>query len=183
MKIRCLVLLVLIFSCKQKTKNNTTQTNGELIVEVDQSVNNENILKLYLDVIVPEDNHFDIFYTSDSINEPFNTKKKIVTKVNGNENYQTVVWSFPKGVKPYSFRIDLGDNALRKETNIEISAIKLKLNDKSIIINRQILDHFFTANDYLKKTDLGYLRKVDNDRYDPYLLASPVLLAKMNIEF
>jgi hypothetical protein len=186
MKIKFLLLFVIVvFSCQQHTRTHTDKINGELIVNIGNEVVlvDQNTLKISLDVLVQEDTIFDIFYTSDSINEPFNNEKRIFTKVKGSENPQTVTLLFPEGIMPYNFRIDLGDNALKKETNIEISTINVKLNNKDIVINRQILDHFFIANEYLKKTDLGYLRMVYANKYDPYLLASPTLLAKMRIEF
>lgn len=187
MKIRLLLLLVVVVvSCKKKSGINTVKTNGELIVKIDDSkvpLADDNRLKITLDILVHEDDLLDVFYTSDSIDEPFSDKKRINKKIKGSENYQTVIFPFPEDVMPYSFRIDLGDNVLKKETNIEIKTIKLKLNNKAIIINKEILDYFFIANDYLKKTDLGYLRMVDDNEFDPYLLASPVLLAKMKIEF
>ena len=179
MKKTVLILIVIIcFSCKDESKNKESQiveTPKEVVVK-------DNIFILKLDIKANEDDKFELYYVANSPEEGFSRENRTATYIKGNKEYQTVEFKLPKDVFPYKLRIDLGDNGNKYETNIEIKSIKLQLNDNTIEIDQTTMDSFFQPNVYLQKTDNGYSRKVVDGKYDPFLLAKPVLIKKMEIE-
>ena len=76
---------------------------------------------------------------------------------------------------------DFGENKI--ETPVKINSIELKYNSDSIVIDALVLEHFFHPNIYLEKGDSGYLRKTLNGRYDPFLVSTPLLEKKIELEF
>lgn len=140
----------------------------------------ENVFRAFINIKVLEDDNFQIFYI-DNLELGYSEKKRKTIQVKGTEEFQTIVFELPHGVFPKMFRIDLGEN--KKESPIEIESVTLKHNDKTIEINDLIFDRFFKPNIYLDKTDKTFLRHSINGRYDPFLLSTPLLNKKIELEF
>lgn len=179
MKKAVLILIAIIcFSCKDETKNKESQiveTPKEVVVK-------DNTLSIILDVKVKEDDKLELYYVINSPEDGFSRDNRYATYIKGNNEFQKIEFKLPKDVFPYKLRLDLGDNGNKYETNIEIKSITLQLNNNTIEIDHTTMDSFFQPNVYLQKTDNGYSRKVVDGKYDPFLLAKPVLIKKMELE-
>ncbi|GAA4068336.1 OstA-like protein [Flavobacterium cheonanense] len=103
--------------------------------------------KIILDVVVQNDDQFQLFYTIDNT---FNFTEGNSEKVNiiGNLTKQKVVFYLPENLNFTNLRLDLGENPHQKEINIK--SITIEKNDKKIIINsKEILDYFVINNDLI----------------------------------
>lgn len=178
-------LVILIFSCKNDKKHDV-EDQKEIQQTEKQEVENvlieDNVFILTMFVKVFEDDKFELYYVDDSIDGNFNSKNRLAVYVVGSNEFQTIQFKLPENSLPYKFRIDLGDNGNKYETNIEIKSITLQLNGNTIELDHTTMDSFFQPNVYLQKTDTGYSRKVVDGKYDPFLLAKPVLIKKMELE-
>ncbi|MDX1772977.1 hypothetical protein [Oceanihabitans sediminis] len=185
-KLILVILVMLAVSCKndknqnineeQKTKQ-TENSNKEVVLKED------NILTVTMSVKVLEDDKFELYYVDDSIDRSFNSEDRIAVYVQANNNFQTIEFKLPEYSLPYKFRIDLGDNSNKHESNVEIKSVTLQLNQFTIDIDDATMDSFFQPNKYLQKINGGYTRKIVDNKYDPFLLAKPVLIKKIELEF
>jgi len=176
---RAVLFLVIsvFFSCKNEDKKKVQETMiNEQVIEKD------NIIKISINARFLEDDRFDLFYVADFPENNFNEKERLSKYLKGNDHFQSINFELPNGVFPYKFRIDLGNNENKHLTPIEIKTIMLEFNGNQILIENSELDHFFYANEFLERTDNGYLRKEVNGRYDPFILSKPLLDKKMEIE-
>ena len=84
---------------------------------------------------------------------------------------------------PYNFRIDIGSNDNQKE--IIIQSISIEYNNKNIIIDKESIHIFFDINEYIDYNKIdGRVSVVEvNGRKDPFIIAKPILLKKIEIEF
>lgn len=184
-KIILAALVMLVISCKNDKKQNT---EGEQKIDKTDNRSKEvvskedNILTLTMSFKVLEDDKFELYYIDDSIDGVFNSEDRLAVYIKGNRDFQTIEFKLPEHSLPYMFRLDLGDNVNKYETPIEIRSVKLELNGNTIDIDDTIMDSFFQTNVYLQKTNGGYLRKIVDGKYDPFLLAKPVLIKKMELE-
>lgn len=170
-------LILLSFSCKDENKPKTDSVNS-----TSEKAIKDDVLTITLDVRIKEDDKFELFYVDDFTEGGFTGDKRLATYIKPNNDFQTIEFKLPKDVFPYNFRIDLGDNVNKFETLVEIRSIKLQLNGNIIEIDSSIVDSFFQPNVFLQKTEHGYSRKVVNGKYDPFLLAKPILIKKMELE-
>ncbi len=109
--------------------------------------NNNTNNKITLDVVVQNDDQFQLFYTIDN---SFNFSEGNSEKINiiGNLTEQKVVFYLPENLNITNLRLDLGENPHQKEINIK--SITIEKNDKKSIINRkEILDYFVINNDLI----------------------------------
>ena len=151
----------------------------------EKSTNNEidkNTFIVSLNLKIVEDNIIDIFYIGESPDDQFNEEERVTLDVEGSSDYQLIKFNIPKGIIPYKFRIDLGKNINKHETQVDISSINIELNGKSIFIDSTLLDSFFQPNIYLERNYRGYLRKIVDDKYDPFIFSKPVLNKKIELE-
>ncbi len=175
-KIILVCLVVFSFACKNEEKS--IKIKSELPVK--KEVVNDDIFKVFIDIKVNEDDKFQLFYVDDSPEGDFSVDKRLALLIKGDNNFQVIEFTLPANVFPYKFRVDLGENNL--ETSIEIRSIKLQYNNDVIEIGNLTLERFFQPNIYLEKTVNGYLRKTIDGRNDPFLLSTPLLIKKMELE-
>lgn len=171
-------MAILSFSCKDKVNNKETTT----IEAPKEEVIKDDVIKIILEVKIQEDDKIELFYVDDSPEGSFSGDKRLASYIKGSEDFQLIEFKLPKDVIPYNFRIDLGDNGNKHETDVEVKSIKLQLNENTIEIDNTILDSFFQPNEFLQKTDFGYSRHVVDGKYDPFVLSKPVLIKKMELE-
>lgn len=172
-----LIISLLVFSCKdEKQKEENTNPSSDLTQVTD------NIFRVSIEAKILEDDKLELFYLGESANTNFNSKERIAKYIKGSNEFQKIEFALPKGIIPYKFRIDLGDNVNKHETEIAITSITLSLNDNEIFVDTPLLNSFFHPNTYLQTTDQGYQRKIVEDRYDPFILSKPVLDQKIELE-
>lgn len=184
-KIIIVLIAIVSFSCKDKSDNDKVKksvVNNE--VEKSKTLEIEDdTFKIIMNIKVLEDDKLDVFFVGDSPEGAFNSDSRADGYLRGSDNFQIVTVSLPIGILPYKLRIDLGDNINRHETNIEIKSFKLQFNNSIIELDNTALDSLFQPNIYLQKTDNGYSRKIIDGKYDPFLIASPALITKIETEF
>lgn len=169
--------ILLIFSCKDEKKSS--------IAPVDVSSENvakDDILTITLDVRTKEDDKFEIYYVDDFSENGYSADKRLAVYVKGNKDYQSITFTLPKEVWPHQLRLDLGENNNKYETPVEIKSIRFKLNNNNFELDGPTIESFFHPNAYMEPITNGYSRKVVDGKYDPFLIAKPVLIKKMELE-
>lgn len=176
-KIILACLIVLSFACKNEEKKAI-----ETEKPVKKEVVKDNIFRVFINIRVSEDDKFELYYVGDTPDGNFNVNERVAKYIKGSDDFQVVELSLPENIFPYKFRIDLGDNINKYETDIEIKSIIIQLNKEKIEIENELLSSFFQNNVYLEKTPLGYKRKSVDNRYDPFLISTPLLIKKIELE-
>lgn len=169
--------VLLIFSCKDEKKS-----GSEPVGTPSQNMVKDDILTITMKVRTKEDDKFEIYYVDDFPENSFSADKRLASYVKGSEDYQSLTFTLPKEIWPYHLRFDLGDNNNKYETPVEIKSISFKLNNNNFEIDSSIIENFFQPNAYLEPTANGYSRKVVDGKYDPFLLAKPILIKKIDLE-
>lgn len=177
---RIVIIFLMLSAVGCKNKNQSTR-DIEIQETIKEEVKRNNQFKVIMDVTVKEDDKFQLFYIDDSSEGTFTPEKRVVFNLKGGDSPQKIQFTLPEKVLPYKFRLDLGENNI--ETIILINEIKLQYNNEKIVIDSLVLERFFQPNIYLQKTENGYLRKIIEGRCDPFLLATPLLIKKMELEF
>ncbi|PIV92783.1 MAG: hypothetical protein COW44_12960 [Flavobacteriaceae bacterium CG17_big_fil_post_rev_8_21_14_2_50_33_15] len=172
-KIVCLFLILFAVSCKNDRQNNNHTPIKKAEIK-------DNLFKVNMNIKVDENDKFQLFYIDDSLEGSFSPEKRLAIDVNASDSPQDIQFTLPEKVFPYKFRLDLGENNI--ETTVEINEIKLQFNNEEILIDKLVLERFFQPNIYLEKTDKGYLRKIVDGRCDPFLISTPLLNKKMELE-
>lgn len=176
-----IALIIICQGCQQKESNN--EGNNQIVVRDNADFKKNASFHVVLYARVDKSDVFKIFYSSDSLNEPYREEQSIRIKVEGKSDVQQIAFDLPEGVKPKKFRIDLGiDSSL---TEIVIRKVEISYLNKSLIIPGNILPFFFDANEDVAYSSSSYilkLMKIDNRR-NPFLLSSALLNKKMKIEF
>lgn len=176
-----LLVLLLGFSCNE-SKKQEEGVKSEIKKEKTE-ISKDNILKIKLQFKATQEDKFELYYSEYETNVNFGVNDRLAQYVKASDEFQTLEFNLPKDMFPSNFRIDLGDNPLKNESPIEIKSILLEWNGHVITIDHALISSFFQPNAYLQPNDTGYYRKVINGKYDPFLLAKPILIKKMEIEF
>jgi len=171
----CLILILIAFSCK---KNENSKNSNQDLIETKNKEDDQ--FKVIIEAVVKEDDKFQLFYVDNSPDGIFSPEKRVVFNLKGGDTPQKIQFTLPEKVLPYKFRIDLGENNI--ETIVEIYDIKLQYNNRKILIDSLVLERFFQPNIYLEKLNNGYKRKVVDGRCDPFLVSTPLLNKKMELE-
>ena len=165
-------------SCGQEKQAKKAQDNNSTVSET----LNDDIFRIIMDINIAENDRLQLFYKDSEQDESFSVEKRIVKRIKGNEGFQTVTFELPPKNLPYAFRIDLGE--MSNETSIIVNEIRIELNSSELVINNKTLNRFFTKNLYLETDDNRvFLRKKINGRYDPFLISTPFLIKKIELEF
>ncbi|WP_296382658.1 hypothetical protein, partial [Winogradskyella sp.] len=161
MKRIILALIVLGFlSCKEDKGNSTQKKVIEEVGVEKRKTKKEDIFKVTLNIKMLEDDKIELFYLGEFQDGNFNSKERVAKYIKGNNEFQIIELVLPKGIIPYQFRIDIGDNVNKHETQVDIKSINLELNENIINIDNTLLNSFFHPNRYLEKNNTGYLRRV-----------------------
>lgn len=166
------VIVCLIFlSCKVETKKE--------IVKIEQ-----NNFEIHIDAIVPIDDVFEIFYLNEDLSKEvkFSEKQKIRKNIIGSKIIQRITFKLPEHAQFYQFRVDLGNNKNQKE--ITIKSITLSNMNNSILINTDLIKIFFLLNKFIDLNDFNGKMKFKHikQKKDPYIIAKPILIKKIELE-
>lgn len=139
-------------------------------------------LLITISLRVLEDDKIELFYSGKTSLNRFDENQKFSQLVKGSSKVQKIKFRIPIESNPLKLRIDLGDNRKKKVSIIAVKEIELKRNGNVIRIDESLVNSFFQSNVYLQKTEQGYLRRIVNNKYDPYLVSKPILSKKIKIE-
>lgn len=180
MKYYILILAICLISCKNDNNKETKKDEQEIVDTKEAVVADENIFKIHLNLTVEKDDIFEVYYTSDSVEEKFSAKKKVRKKITGNSQVQEVVFELPVDVLPYNFRIDLGQN--KELSSLMIHHIKLELNGEFIDIDQSLIKSFFAFNQFIEHENGHFSLKEVKGKWDPFMISKAVLIKKIEIE-
>jgi len=137
----------------------------------------KNDIYLELEMIVPEDDVFSVFYTEDgSFN--YSAEKMLKRNVKGNNQPQLILFKFPEAAKPTAIRIDIGVNP--NQQKIMFKRFAFNYFDKQFIINHAFLKYyrtnaFFRFNSKKKV----FIPTKTKEKYDPILFCKPALVKQL----
>ena len=172
------ILFIIFIGCKNNQKRNTAERPH---LAKSEEVIHDDLFKVLLDVTIFEDDRFQLFYVDDVSEGVFSAEKRLACNVKGKDTSQKIKFTLPKNVFPHKLRLDFGENKI--ETPVKINSIELKYNSDSIVVDALVLEQFFQPNIYLEKRKSEYLRITLNGRYDPFLVSTPLLDKKIELEF
>lgn len=167
MKKAITVLLVIIFvGCKQG-KNEYKQKEST-ISDLDNLK-----LELLLEVKVPKDDVFEVYYY-ESGEKTFSSENFVFNRVKGSEKIQILKFEIPKNVYPERLRLDFGKNISQKKM-IFVGAI-LKYGNKEYIFSDLEINEQFKPSKFMlfdPETREIITQKINN-KYDPYFYTMKV---------
>ncbi|MBC7523019.1 MAG: hypothetical protein H7239_01050 [Flavobacterium sp.] len=171
-----LLISIILFSCKNEDKNNSSlpDNNGS----VEKPLLDKSIFTVTLNAIVQKDDSFQLYYKYND-NEPFDEKKSLFIEFKGSQQPQDIVFRLPKDEIPNFLRLDFGTN--KNQDKIEIKSFKMNYLDKKVEIKGTDFFNYFYPNPLTEKTDakLGTLTPIisKDGGYDP-MVASAEGLSK-----
>lgn len=139
MKIKTLIpalfLVTILFSCKEDKKEEVKTEKEKVTFDVS------------LNMIVKQDDNFQIFYT-DEATPNFDEIKSMWLPVKGSENAQDIVFHLPEDVIPLNVRVDLGNN--EKQLPMKLNNFKMKYLDKVYELKDTLILTNFVIGEQLK---------------------------------
>lgn len=157
-KLVVVLLTILTVSCK-KEESKTEEKPSEVL----------KTFNVKLNMIVPENDNFQIFYTEFET-EGFDEKKSLWMPVTGKDEPQIITFKLPQDVLPTNLRIDLGNNENQKP--MKFNSFKMEYYGKSFELKDTLILKNFIIGDQLifdKQSSTLTPKKGDNEIYDPLL--------------
>lgn len=140
--------------------------------------------KITLDVNVPLDDQFQIYFTHDNTFS-FNEWESEKANINGSKEHQKVVFYLPDNVNITNLRIDPGENPNQGE--IKINQIKIEKNTSVYVINnKEIFDYFTLINDLQYDKNTGKIKHITskkNSIIDPIIFSNDKMLKALKSFF
>lgn len=168
-----LVILISLVSCKNEEKTNQ---EAELIVE-----KKPNVFTVSLNVIVLEDDSFQVYYKNDEESN-FEEKNSIFVEFKGGSQPQDIVFNLPQDELPNYLRLDFGTNKQQKE--ITINSFKIEVYGKTFEVNGKEFFNYFYANELVKidkeNSKLTPLTSSEGN-YDPIFTSEDGLKNQINL--
>lgn len=131
-----------------------------------------------LEVIVKEDDDFQIYYT-DKTSADFNEEQSLWVKVKGSETSQKVVFTLPEEVLPTLFRLDFGLN--KEQQDITLKSIEIECFGKKFRTSgKEIANYFRPIDDTKVDFETGIIKPIlkDGKGVEPVLYPQEVPLEK-----
>ena len=167
-KFLLIVLVLVVISCKNEPKTQTNELESQEVVA--------NNFKVFLNVIVKNNDDFCVLYTEDG---SLNFEKGVWKGITGSENEQTVEFSLPDNEFPTQLRIDLGKNPEQKD--ITIKSIRFEYSGKVRELKEFEMGVFFRADGSKCTFDssTGIVKAIEKDgvRQSPSLYPNESILA------
>lgn len=132
-----LMVVLFITSCKNNEKTET----------VPEAPKEHKGLIVSMNLIVQEDDLFQIFYTEDG-SDNFVGEKCINVNVKGSNQAQEINFNIPEDVFPRQLRFDVGSNKAQKD--IKVESFKLKYFDKVFEVPGKDFWYYFGNNTSIK---------------------------------
>ncbi len=156
--IASLVLSVALYSCKDEKKTEAAKVEDK-----------PQTFDVTLNMVVKQDDNFQLFYT-DEATPGFDETKTLWVPVKGSDKAQDIVFKLPQDVIPTNIRVDLGNNA--KQLPMKINDFKMTYYDKSFELRDTLITRNFVIGEQLiydKKTSTLTPNQGKASIYDPLL--------------
>lgn len=157
------LLAFTIFSCKDESK------------DVEKVESKPQTFDVTLNMVVPKDDKFQLFYTDESVVD-FDEKKSIWIDVKGSDSPQDIIFQLPPDEIPSNIRIDLGTN--ETQSPMKLNSFEMSYFSKSFTLKDSlILSHFVIGEQlmYDKKTSILTPNKGKAEVYDPLLYPQSII--------
>ena len=168
-------LIVVFIGCKNDNKSKKVE---EILIDKQEikSTFDNNIL-VYLDVIVPNDDVFELKYTV-ADNKSFSPKEKVSSNIVGSSDNQLVEFILPENILPTNLRLKIGEN---NTEGIIINSIKFSLGDSSFLISKDRFFQFFIPNKFIEynRKDYSFISKKINDDFRPSFVSRSLLIERL----
>ncbi len=165
MKLKGIVFLVLIAlfltSCKIDKSNKDSVNQDTTKIKVESNV------KVVLDMVVPKDDVFQIFYTEDRTPN-CSEEKSVKTAVTGSQQSQKIIFELPEDLAINYIRIDVGEN--RDQGQMKMNGFLYQYFDKKIDLKANSFFQFYTPTEQIvvdNSTSSITPNIKGNERYDP----------------
>ncbi len=173
MKLKALIFLasIALISCK-----NEKSVEELPVVEEQPKVSEVNLV---LDMVVPKDDVFQVFYTEDGTAN-CSEENSVKVNVTGKPESQKITFEFPENKQINYLRIDIGENPKQGElkfNNFLFTNFGATIEFKG----NQIFEYFFPNDQFnlnFESSTLSPSNKKGN--YDPIMYGSEQLIEKMN---
>ena len=154
-----LLALLVFSSCKNDSNKNE---NG-----IDSESNLEDRLVVKVNMVVPDDDNFEIYFRRKE--EKFSSDYKITQNIKGSSQAQNIEFVFDILDFPSHLRIDFGRNA--NQGPMKINRLIFQYNDNFHEFTSNELKRYFIPNAYMEvdfSTGNVTTKKI-NEKYNPYL--------------
>jgi hypothetical protein len=175
------IAYLLCLSCFISCKKASEQTAIEHRVWLNPDVKLEENFSIVLDMTIPQDDVFKVYYTEDP-SQGFSEKRTVTTNVRGRNKNQQVTFNFPNTAKPKKLRIDFGLN--KNQNSFKFNSIVLKNADnKLVVLPDSFSENFRIFNNNLVfdsiKGRLSVVKK-PNKKYLPTIISKELLNNKLS---
>lgn len=174
LKFGTLLVLALVFftSCKEEKAKEVVVEDSPKKELVDSKV------KITLDMVVPEDDTFQIYYTEDG-SPNCSEEQSVRTSVKGNALSQQVVFNVPEEVGIAYLRIDMGENP--NQGTIKVNGFTYEYYGKKLESKGNDFFQYFAPTEQMTlnigESTLTPVKS--SEKYDPILYAQPPLAPKL----
>jgi hypothetical protein len=164
-----ILLATLFTNCKNKKSNDN--------VDQVKTVTLQSSVKLVLDMIVPKDDIFQLFYTLDGTAN-FNEQMSIRLIVDGSNLSQKLIFELPEDLKITRLRIDVGENS--EQDQMQINSFYIKNFDKIFELTGNEFFRYFGASEEITidPTNSTFTAKLIREPYDPVFYQKDDLLTE-----
>jgi len=165
-KIILYLFILVIFGCKEGKRTNTTQDEG-------LTNSNKTKLELVLQVIVPKDDVFEVYYHEPE-EKTFTSKNYVFKEIKGGSEIQEVSFTIPDNIYPERLRIDLGKNIDQGE--MIFKSARFIFGEKEYVFSEEEIKNQFKPSKFMlfdPKTRKIKTQRINN-KYDPYFYTMKV---------
>lgn len=149
---------VVLYSCKDEKKAEEPKVEQK-----------PQTFDVTLNMIVKQDDNFQLFYTDEST-PSFDETKTLWLPVKGSEKAQDIIFKLPEDVIPTNIRVDLGNNA--KQVPMKLNNFKMTYFGKSYELKDTLITKNFVVGEQLiydKTTSTLTPNQGKASIYDPLL--------------
>jgi len=175
-----LVFFSFLFSCKNSPNKGDDTQESSTTEQVEKKDYIEKTFIATLSGVFTKDDTFQLLYSETE--SPYTGLQIVKKKIKGKTEMQDIVFTLPKGIYPYKFRLDVGAN--KEQGIIKINKLKLKYQRDEIIINGGDFLSYFKPNPWVSRVSSEEFKLVVKDinngqrtvSYAPYFNATPKLI-------
>lgn len=140
----------------------------------------ESPVQVTAEMIVEENDIFELFYTSDGSGN-FSADKSVRVNVHGNPESQQIVFNLPQDAHITNIRLDVGQNPHQDE--MTVNKLIIKQQDKKLEIKAAEFFSYFGNNEFVDTNAKKFTFETNEEgsMYDPLFYAKEPLVKKLKM--
>ena len=167
--------IVVLGSCKKE--------ENKIVVSPAEVEAIKNSFKVTLTATVTVDDNFQMYFSQDDYEAPYQEENSVWVPIKGSEKPQDIVFVLPEDVLPDYIRIDFGINV--KQKVISIQNFKMNYFSKSFEAKDSLFFNYFIPNDCVtivdkNKSVIQNIKSKDG-RYDPLFYSEKALYDQIQL--